>query len=254
MLRYVTEGGVYLSNINGVEQLSIAAGVVLNDLNAHCGVSLEKMSLVIINICIMLFGDTIGNEFYNKVIRATSTYDIAMQRAGSKIKEDVKTTFRESILSAHVIIDDSNKGVDLSVMPYTALYSDSTVRSSALLTVRSYTKKALAADRLVASIVDQIGGSGLTHFTSGTTDNFGAAVKTLRAILAAADAAAAEPQNRDALMVRSKVAPDLVYDFSAPVRVLRQFACAMHSLERCLAPLLDRLQQEQGIANEAHTS
>eukprot|EP01032_Pedospumella_encystans_P017594 gene17594-20041_t len=261
--------GTYLDSINGVKQLSITSGLIITDLSVHCGVSMEKLPLVLLLVLHLFFGDAVDGETCRSLVKSSSTYEIAMRRAADSVKQEVSCSFAstadvagaaaatsnctltQNVLSAHMIIDDSNKGIDLSVLPYTARLMDGTVAARALLTVHSITKQSTAWERLYNHIASQIGEAGIVRFLGGTTDAFGAAVKTMKSLMGKIDEIA--PQFRTQLLHKSTVNDGLVLDFSVPIRSMRIVSCRMHNLERCHAPLLGILMQETGIDNEMYT-
>ena len=82
ILKLVSECGVYTDKINGQEQLSLTCGVLIQDLHTHCGVSYEKMPLVITDVLVMLFGK-VDVESMEAIVKSSDTYALAAERAGT---------------------------------------------------------------------------------------------------------------------------------------------------------------------------
>lgn len=127
--------------IHGEKQLSLGTGVFLNDLTVHSGVSREKLPLVLFTCLIMLFGEQAAYAAHS-LVKTVSTNDTCMRRASEAVKAETTSIFSTAavgnvvppelahvplLLSAHLLVDDSNKGVDMSVLPFCASYSDSHV-------------------------------------------------------------------------------------------------------------------------------
>lgn len=78
----------------------------------------------------------------------------------------------DAVQVAHLLLDDSNKGVNPSVLPFTARFGDGVVRDRALCTVASLTKKSDASRRLLDSMDAKVRAIGIVRITGGTTDAF----------------------------------------------------------------------------------
>lgn len=309
VLQLVDDARVYYDEINGSQQLSLSTGTILMDLVAHCGVSREKLPLVLCLIVHMLFGKDVSDAAHT-LVKSVCTYDVCMRRAAEGTKMETTRSFgtaaavqsgdggglnnplsREqpspavappagslhthhddnasaaeqpqhvhvpvlvgpALLNAHLIIDDSNKGVDLSVLPFTALYADMHVHARSLLTVTSFSKKSAAWQRLYDSVVSQVGEQGIVQFVGGTTDAFGAAQGSMLELLKKVDSVAAQsPAGK--LIHTSVTCPGLKFDRARRIRVLRLILCRMHNIERVLCPTLHGVLGDQGLDNEAHTA
>lgn len=256
-LQLVEEADVYFALENGHKQLSLTTGLFVNDLVKHCGVSQEKLPLAFTLLLTMLLGNA-AEEVAPALVLSGTTFDRAGEKASAvaldwnRRRFDVTSTEEDAVLAAHLVIDDSNKGVDLTVLPYTALCKDGLVRSRALLTLQALTKQSSASARVTESIVAEVGEAGFSKITGGTSDACAAQANALRDILVRADAAAVTQPPADLLFVSSRN-PGLVLDWRVPIRQMRQFYCKMHNLERLKEPLLTAILQHSGLEHNAET-
>lgn len=92
LLNLVEEAGVYYTVINGNKQLSIGTGTILMDLVAHCGVSREKLPLVVTLVLHMLWGKESSSAVYS-VVKSVATNDLCTRRAAHATKLETSRSF-----------------------------------------------------------------------------------------------------------------------------------------------------------------
>ena len=114
----------------------------------------------------------------------------------------------------------------------------------------SVTKKAKGSAELTMSSLCKEINDGVVFIFGGITDAFVAAQEELVMVLKDIDkkAIAINQMNPGYLKRKSKVAPDLVYDYGGSFRQACLRSCQMHNFERVLLPLLDKVLGKQGLA------
>jgi hypothetical protein len=254
----VSKAGVFVNKTGGKAQLSLSTGLHMQDLHVSCGVSYEKMPRVFQGVLSSLLGcDAALAEEYCALLRSPDTCSAAAEIASALSAKYFHDQFTSragetTVLNSHLMLDDSNKGINLSIMPCTVQMTDGTVALRGLSTVHALTKAHTASSRLIDSILADVGDEGLSRVFGGTTDAFGAAVATMQEMLQAADTKAANlPQP---LQYQCRSNPTVVLDWSVPFRQLCQFTCLMHAFERIQHDPLDAFLQELGLKNDGATS
>jgi hypothetical protein len=177
-LQLVQEANVLYAKIHGTPQLSLKSGLIVEALVTQCGVSMEKLPMVIVLVLAMMLGKLGNEEEVAQVVKATDTYAVARERAADVSRGMNKQTFTapatdpRRVLVAHLQCDDSNKGVDVTCLPITVLCGDNTVRSRSLLALQAVSKKSSASRRITQSIRQELTDRGAVRVLGGTTDGF----------------------------------------------------------------------------------
>jgi hypothetical protein len=259
LVEVVRAAGVYEMPLRGTIQLSVATGLHAQDLHVGCGVSFEKMRQTYWNVLSSLCGSQPGDEeILADLLRATDTYSLAAERATKLAtaffnKRFTDTAGEDGVCNAHLMVDDSNKGMNLSVLPVVLRHRNGNIVLRGLSSFHALTKAQSASDRLIASIKRDIGARGLTRVLGGTTDAFGAAVGTMTVMLRDADNEAADDAD-EPLHYACEADASVELDWTAPFRQHRQTTCLMHAFERIMHEPVDGLLQQQGVLNEAATA
>lgn len=140
VLAAVESAGSYTQIIHGYNQLSLNSGLVVQDMVSHGGVSFRKLPLVLHLALTLFFGSTIaGSPLTRQLVQSSDTYAIAAERSAQATSLANQRMFvspvydnlqqQPRVLSCHLQIDDSNKGVDLSTVQGTMLFNDGTVHN-----------------------------------------------------------------------------------------------------------------------------
>ena len=90
----VEQIGVFTEPVNGYEQLSRKAAMVLQSLIVDGGVSAEKLPMVLTLVIQLYFGD-IDPESYASLIRSAPTIQRAVDRIGNAVKVQAANNFTD---------------------------------------------------------------------------------------------------------------------------------------------------------------
>ena len=234
---------------------------MLQDLISNCGVSVEKLPLVVGSVLFLLFGN-ISESNYASTVKSHNTYALATERTALLVSIDIAKRFtdRESenrILYSYLILDASNKrgkGCVGKVVTYVSF--DGIVRQMALRLDTTVTKKAVGSSKLTIESLQKEIGIGMVWIMGITTDAFGAAVEEAVIVLKHIDQLAMElyMTSPHLLQRQSKIVPGLTYTYGGKFRQACVRSCEMHNIERVLAHVLHSLMGSQGLSYDMTTA
>lgn len=262
LLLLVDECSVLYASINGRKQLSPSTGLFLSDLNATCGVSVEKLPHVIGNVVNMLFGK-INAEALNYLSPNSFASSVAIERFNYLYQEEAKKQMmdnqrsdsEEDIKCGTLIMDESNKSNSaLKCKILICLHNNGKVTQRGLVLDTAYSKKTqLSAKATFKSLFAELGIVGCAKITSATCDWF-ADGKEAKTVMKYLDAAVQlDDSTKDRMVIRSKLADDLQFHLGGSVRQHRVRPCQAHNFERILQSLLDSAGQQAGLTKDATT-
>jgi hypothetical protein len=177
-----TAGSYVHDNINGKPCMSIASGIILQDMISNSGCSVEKLPLIIAQVLSLLFGK-LDKSVLATILRSHRTYALASERSSALVTTLIKNRFVDRTLAnridyAYLILDASNKkGKGCVGKIVFVVGPDGVVRQIALRLDTTVTKKAIGSSKLtIESLVQELG-SGIVYIMGITTDAFGAAIE-----------------------------------------------------------------------------